>query len=131
MSLAKQHLEQAIQALHNANSLQQKAFAAYKGALPEDEDVCYQIHNDIENVIMALEEVLDCVEEDSASAVLDLKGFDADECVDYWGEAVVNSLLDADGELVEVLGEATDGFSDIRLADGTEVGAINNDFLKM
>jgi len=63
MSLAKQHLEAAIEALHNANRLQQKAFAEYKGALPEDTDVCYEIHNSIEDVIMQLEEVLDAVEE--------------------------------------------------------------------
>jgi len=63
MSLAKQHLEAAIEALHTANRLQQKAFAVYKDALPEDEDVCYTIHNNIEDVIMQLEEVLDCIEE--------------------------------------------------------------------
>jgi len=43
--------------------LQQKAFAVYKDALPEDMDVCYEIHNSIEDVIMSLEEVLDAVEE--------------------------------------------------------------------
>lgn len=63
MSVAKKQLELAIECLHKANQAQQKAFAVYPGAVTEDEDVCYEIHNSIEDVIMQLEEVLDAVEE--------------------------------------------------------------------
>ena len=64
MTTAKQNLELAIEALHNANRLQQKAFAAYSGTFETAEvDPCYAIHNDIENVIASLEEILDIVAE--------------------------------------------------------------------
>lgn len=63
MSNVKQKLAQAVEALQLANKLQQEAFAEYNGALPEDEDICYQIHNEIENIIEVIEEVTDAVEE--------------------------------------------------------------------
>jgi len=63
MSQAKQQLELAIECLHRANQAQQKAFGVYPDLVTQDEDVCYAVHNSIEDVIQQLEEVLDAVEE--------------------------------------------------------------------
>jgi hypothetical protein len=53
-----------------------------------------------------------------------------EECRQYWGDAIVDELLDAECETVEIIGVATDGYSDIRLASGTIVEAISDDYLQ-
>ena len=65
MSQAKQQLELAIESLQRANRAQQAAFSAYKDLIPEDDELCYDIHNSIENVIEQLEELLDSLTESS------------------------------------------------------------------
>ncbi len=57
--LAKSLLEAALEALHEANRLQQKAYGLLPESATDGEDISYQIHSEIENVIEVLEEQIE------------------------------------------------------------------------
>ena len=57
MTLAQEKLHQAIGALHLANKLQQEALSLMDEADTEGTDLCYEIHNGIEELIDQLEDL--------------------------------------------------------------------------
>ena len=57
MTPAQEKLHQAIGALHLANKLQQEALVLMDEADTEGTDLCYEIHNGIEELIDQLEEL--------------------------------------------------------------------------